>query len=805
MGKMRVLESISAKLLPLFILKASIPLCLFLLVGIADHLWADDTELPIKRVLILYTHRVALPITQQWDKGIRSSLQAELKQPVTIDVEYVDSDRLGGKEAIEKWFELMLLKYAATPPDLIIPVFDPTAIEFANRAQNLFPSSDVVFCSINKRTQASLKINNRIAGVTYQIDYRKTLELAKQVLPQSKKVILVCGSSQENLALLDGFKQEMQGNGANENGAYDIEYWIGMPIEEMCDKARRAPVDSVILYLVHDRDRNGRSFTTPQEVVSQLAEASAVPMFGLYDTLIGSGVLGGVMAPVEEQGKKAGSIAAQILNGKSPAEFSFSGTGNNPTLFDSRQLQRWNIDESKLPDDAQIMFRQQAFWGRYSYYVLVVMVALVFQTLLIGGLWVNRKQRLRAEGALARQLDFETFLSEVRSRFIHVSLEELPTEMESTLYEITQQLKLDFGAIYELAGNTLFLRFKASGKLKREFTSRKVVELSTVEDLWMRLKVGEVLFVNHNKGSEKTSCDEWLTLGSTGPCWLFPLKSQGKQLGIAFFVPSQSENAPEDSDIQRLTTLTDVLASVLAREQSERELQVSRGNAKQLARKLLTAQEDERRRLAREMHDDITQRLAAAAIACGQIKRDATLSQESKADVSELSESLIKISKDVHQFSRRLHPSILEELGLLDAIRHECNAVRLQSKIVVTMRFSQIPDHLSKELQLCLYRIVQESLRNIVKHSQATEGEIMLNADAEWVHLSVKDNGQGISDARDREEPGLGLVAMEERVQLVGGVLTITSVKDSGTCIDIRLPLTPDDMESNQSCQKAKS
>jgi len=804
-GNMRTLEPISARLLPLRVRKILTPLCLLIVVGLAGNVWSEDTELPTKRVLILYTHRVALPITQQWDRGIRSSLQAELKQPVTIDVEYVDSDRLGGKEAIEKWFELLLLKYTATPPDLIIPVFDPTAVAFANHAQDLFPRADVVFCSINHRTQASLKIDHRTAGVTYQIDFCKTLDLAKQVLPKLKKVIVVCGSSRENLALLDEFKREVQENGVADKDAVQIEDWIGLPIEEMCEQARRLPEHSAILYLVHDRDRNGRSYITPQEVVSQLADASAVPVFGLYDTLIGSGVLGGVMAPVEMQGKKAGSVAAQILNGKSPADLSFSGTGDNPTLFDSRQLERWHIDESQLPDGTQIMFRQQTLWGRYSYYFSIGMVALVLQTFLIGGLWVTRKHRIRAEGALARQLEFETFLSEVRSRFIHVSLEQLPGEMESTLHEITQKLQLEFGAIYELMGRTLNLRFTTSEKRKVDFTSIATVELSAMADVWKRLADGESVFVNHNAGPERASCDTRLTAGITGPYWLFPLTTQGTHLGVALLIAPQRTSDPEEVDVQRLTILADVIANVLARERSERELQVSRANAKQLARKLLTAQEDERRRLAREMHDDITQRLAVAAIACGQIQRDAELSAESKVDVTELSESLIKISKDVHQLSRRLHPSILEELGLLDAIRHECNAVGLQSKILVTMRFSQLPGNLSKELQLCLYRVVQESLRNMVKHSRATEGEIALNADAEWVHLEVRDNGRGIPDVRDRAEPGIGLVAMEERVQLVGGEIKITSSKDSGTCIDVRLPLTSCELESARSSQQNKS
>ena len=195
---------------------------------------------PTKHVLILYTHRVAMPISQQWDRGIRAALQAESKHPITIDVEYVDSDRLGGKEAIDKLFDLLRLKYAANPPDLVIPVFDPSALAYTSQSQRLFPNADVVFCSVHEKLSAKLKGYPRSAGISYRLDYQKTLDLAKQLIPALKRVIVVCGSSQENLALLNDLKSTLPPRPGEE-----IDYWVGTPIDTMCQQAQELPSDSV--------------------------------------------------------------------------------------------------------------------------------------------------------------------------------------------------------------------------------------------------------------------------------------------------------------------------------------------------------------------------------------------------------------------------------------------------------------------------------------------------------------------------------------------------------------------------------
>jgi signal transduction histidine kinase len=208
------------------------------------------------------------------------------------------------------------------------------------------------------------------------------------------------------------------------------------------------------------------------------------------------------------------------------------------------------------------------------------------------------------------------------------------------------------------------------------------------------------------------------------------------------------------------------------------------------------------------MHDDITQRLAAAAIECGQLQKHAELAEESHRVVAELSNSLIQLSTDVHRLSRRMHPSILDDLGLFDALLHECNSARSQSKIELGLRCGPLTDALPKDIQLCIYRIVQECIRNILKHSQATRAEIVLSGDEQWVHLQASDNGRGIPPAnRDRTAPGLGLVAMEERVQLVGGAMSITSGENCGTRIDVRLPtsLAPDLLEDTWAVDRLKS
>jgi PAS domain S-box-containing protein len=213
-------------------------------------------------------------------------------------------------------------------------------------------------------------------------------------------------------------------------------------------------------------------------------------------------------------------------------------------------------------------------------------------------------------------------------------------------------------------------------------------------------------------------------------------------------------------------------------------------NARQvLARKLLSAQEDERRRLARELHDDLAQRLAAIGIDSMSLETDVRAVSESCADqVAALHGRIRQISADIHQISHQLHPSILDELGLVKAMKGECDAVTRRTGI--SIRFVPPGEHASVETstELVVYRIMQECLQNIVKHSRAVSGCVELAVDNESIHLNVHDTGIGFDPGDECHEHGLGMASIRERVEMLGGSVSFESETGQGVTVNVTLP-----------------
>ena len=241
------------------------------------------------------------------------------------------------------------------------------------------------------------------------------------------------------------------------------------------------------------------------------------------------------------------------------------------------------------------------------------------------------------------------------------------------------------------------------------------------------------------------------------------LQDNGKVFGMLKFGLRTHEQAWDERILQRLKLFCEVVADALAHARADAALSASRSEARQLAGRLLTAQEDERKRLAREMHDDVSQRLAAAAIEAGKGEQDLPAPHPARAAFAGLKEHLIALSDDVHRLSRQLHPAILDDLGLKDALRAECDRVAERGRLAVNFRCGQLPACVPRDLALCVYRIAQEALHNAVKHAQADRVDLTLNADLEFLDLEVRDFGRGFDPAAGRHRSGLGLASMEER------------------------------------------
>jgi PAS domain S-box-containing protein len=239
--------------------------------------------------------------------------------------------------------------------------------------------------------------------------------------------------------------------------------------------------------------------------------------------------------------------------------------------------------------------------------------------------------------------------------------------------------------------------------------------------------------------------------------------------------------APLADDEGRPRYLLGVSEDVTERKEAEAAM-------RQLAGRILTAQEAERRLLAREMHDDLTQRLAVLAIDAAGLERLCAAPSPLLDGLGEMKEQLIKLSRDVHALSRQLHPSILDDLGLVDALRSECSSFSQREGIAVRYVPHDIRAGIPKELALCLYRIAQEGLRNVAKHARAKRACVSLAASDEGLLLSIEDAGVGFQPAGVHGRGGLGLASMEERARLVGGDFAIRSEPGKGTVIEVFLP-----------------
>ena len=210
--------------------------------------------------------------------------------------------------------------------------------------------------------------------------------------------------------------------------------------------------------------------------------------------------------------------------------------------------------------------------------------------------------------------------------------------------------------------------------------------------------------------------------------------------------------------------------------------------ARNLGGRLITAHEDERRRLARELHDDVTQRLAALAIQAAKLE-GSPAGAESRESVSSMRDGLVELSEDVHALSYRLHPTVIEDLGLVEALRAECDRVARNEPIRVELDASAVPVKLPADAAVGLFRVAQEALRNVARHAKASDVQVALHGGNGRLVLAVRDNGSGFEDSRKETGASLGIASMRERMRQLDGSLDVDSAPGRGTTITAWVPL----------------
>jgi len=208
-----------------------------------------------------------------------------------------------------------------------------------------------------------------------------------------------------------------------------------------------------------------------------------------------------------------------------------------------------------------------------------------------------------------------------------------------------------------------------------------------------------------------------------------------------------------------------------------------------VSRKLIEAQEQERTRIGRELHDDIVQRLALLSAQMQQLQDNPLILSDARSRMGELQKQTSELAADVQCLSHELHSAKLQYLGIAAAMRGFCQEFGEQKKVEIDFQAHDLPSPLSPDIALCLFRVLQEALHNSAKHSGVRQFEVRLWRTSDEIHLTVKDSGAGFDREAAKESRGLGLISMEERLKLVKGTLSINSQPRRGTTIDARVPL----------------
>jgi PAS domain S-box-containing protein len=251
-------------------------------------------------------------------------------------------------------------------------------------------------------------------------------------------------------------------------------------------------------------------------------------------------------------------------------------------------------------------------------------------------------------------------------------------------------------------------------------------------------------------------------------------KLNGERIVALFSVSFPESDAAFDAVLVSIMDITD-------RKRAEQELE-------ELAGRLIHAQEQERSRIGRELHDHISQMLGVLTIRIDQLRADEGTPPAVAAVLEELRQSTSEITSDIHSLSHRLHSSALDYLGLVPALQRLVTEFSVRHGIAIDLVHRSVPASLPSEVALCLFRVTEESFTNIAKHSRAKSARVLVNGDADGIHLTVEDTGTGFDVDSVQRAGGLGFVSMRERLRVVRGTVRVDSSSSRGTTINVWVP-----------------
>jgi signal transduction histidine kinase/ABC-type uncharacterized transport system substrate-binding protein len=366
-------------------------IALLVLSGSGSTSDGQPEKLETKRVLLLFSYHEGLPWEERIDESFRNTLASQTAFSIEINVEHTDRVRFADSEYRRKLIDLYRYKYSHPGMDLVIGVDDEAVKMLLDYGEKVFPGIPIVLITAEGKTPQRDLLKPHMISLLWELDIRANVELIREILPQTRHIFIVAGTSQSDRETLNLAQASLR----EDTKGFAIHYLTDLSAEDLIQKATQLPKQSAILYLAFSRDAEGKTFV-PRKILSTLSKQVNSPVFGIVGTYLGYGIVGGHLLSAEVEGKRCAETALRILRGESPVDMIPKGTLNQ-LMFDWQQLKRWSISEAKLPPGSIVRFKEFSIWEQYKWYILGLITFCFVEFLLIVGLWIQRRRRSKAE------------------------------------------------------------------------------------------------------------------------------------------------------------------------------------------------------------------------------------------------------------------------------------------------------------------------------------------------------------------------------------------------------------------------
>ena len=345
-------------------------------------------------VLLVFDEDKDLPGLAIINQNIQRILRTEFDERVEFHSESLNTSQFQSPHHQTVLRDYFQRKYQGRQIDLIVAVMEPSLDFLLRHAGELFSGVPIVFCGANPGDVEGRSLPDNVTGVLVKRNFAPTLDIALRLHPETRHVFVISGNSRFDQQIESLARRDLQAFESRVN----INWLDTLPMEQLLSKLSALPENSVVYYLTLFVDGAGEAFI-PHEALSRISEVANAPIYVANDQFVGRGAVGGHVYSVGSLGQAAAAIGIRVLRGEQPSKIPVTTASAYKNLFDWRQLDRWRIDERRLPANSQVDHRPVSLWYLYKWYIVAGCTLFVLQSALVVGLLVSRAQRRRAEAS----------------------------------------------------------------------------------------------------------------------------------------------------------------------------------------------------------------------------------------------------------------------------------------------------------------------------------------------------------------------------------------------------------------------